>query len=105
MAACHCYARDKYRNGAYFVTHYFSTETIDMRTIAKILFPTLMACLFFNGEAGAAEKSFCYYHHNCPADGKLPKGQLPEQYTKRQCTNGGGKSWGEGPKSCENVND
>ncbi|WP_175871272.1 hypothetical protein [Burkholderia sp. BCC0397] len=76
-----------------------------MRTIAKILFPTLMAFLVFNGEAGAAEKSFCYFHHNCPADGKLPKGQLPEQYTKRQCTNGGGKSWGDGPKSCENVND
>lgn len=75
-----------------------------MTTIIKILFLTSMACLVFNGEAGAAQKSFCYFHHNCPADGKLPKGRPPEQYTKQQCKNGGGKSWGDGPTSCENVN-
>ena len=49
-------------------------------------------------------KEFCYFHHNCPEDGKLPKGQEPGLYTKRQCKNGGGKSWGTGPLDCQNVN-
>lgn len=75
-----------------------------MPTLAKSLLLTLMACFAFSGEAGAAQKTFCYFHHNCPADGKLPKGKPPKQYTKRQCKNIGGKSWGDGPTSCENVN-
>lgn len=52
----------------------------------------------------ASTKEFCYFHHNCPEDGKLPRGQEPGLYTKRQCKNGGGKSWGTGPLDCENVN-
>ncbi|WP_036553288.1 hypothetical protein [Nisaea denitrificans] len=49
-------------------------------------------------------KEYCYFHHNCRADGTYPKGKDPELYTKRQCKNGGGKSWGTGPRDCQNVN-
>lgn len=72
--------------------------------ISKFLFPILFVFFVFSGEAIAAKKSFCYFHHNCPADGKLPKNGPPQQYTKQQCKNGQGKSWGDGPTSCENVN-
>ena len=75
-----------------------------MSTIAKIFLVAGIACLISNGEAIAADKTYCYFHHNCPEDGKLPKKGPPGLYTKRQCTNGGGKSWGDGPTSCENVN-
>ncbi|WP_246792289.1 hypothetical protein [Burkholderia perseverans] len=75
-----------------------------MSPVIKYCLPALIACFAFSGTAQAAEKTFCYFHHNCPADGKLPKNQTPGQYTKQQCKNGGGKSWGDGPTSCENVN-
>jgi len=75
-----------------------------MPTIARILLLAGIACFISSGEASATTKTFCYFHHNCPADGTLPKGRPPQQYTKQQCKNGGGKSWGDGPTSCENVN-
>jgi len=73
-------------------------------TIARILLLAGIGCLISAGEASAKDKSFCYFHHNCPDDGKLPKKGPPEQYTKDQCKHGGGKSWGDGPTTCENVN-
>lgn len=75
-----------------------------MSTLGKVLSimsVTLATGLFVGGDAA---KAFCYYHHNCPDDGKLPKNGPPQQYTKQQCKNGGGKSWGDDPKHCENVN-
>ncbi|MGA3340466.1 MAG: hypothetical protein ABSD11_07530 [Methylocella sp.] len=74
-----------------------------MSTIARILFLAGIGCLVCNGEASAKEKTFCYFHHNCPEDGKLPKKGPPKNYTKRQCANGGGLSWGDDPTSCENL--
>ena len=76
----------------------------DGSTIARILLLAGAASLITSGEVSAKDKNFCYFHHNCPDDGKLPKGGDPEKYTKQQCKNGGGMSWGDGPTSCKNVN-
>jgi hypothetical protein len=83
---------------------FFNLWRIDVLTIPRILLLAGIACLVFNGEASAKEKTYCYFHHTCPADGKLPKNGTPGMYTKQQCKNGGGKSWGDGPLDCENVN-
>ena len=73
-----------------------------MTAVVRILLLAGIVCLISSGEA-SAKTSFCYFHHNCPADGKLPKRGPPGLYTKRQCKNGGGYSWGAGPTSCENL--
>jgi hypothetical protein len=78
-----------------------------MPTIARTLLLAGIGCLISVGEASAKDKTFCYFHHNCPDDGKIQG-----LYTKRQCQddvknkNGRkmGMSWGDGPTSCENVN-
>ncbi|AEA62627.1 hypothetical protein ACS0X5_01990 [Burkholderia gladioli] len=76
-----------------------------MSKLGKLVLIALASGLAIGGNAAsAAARAFCYYHHNCPDDGKLPKNGPPERYTKQQCKNGGGKSWGDDPKSCENVN-
>jgi hypothetical protein len=70
-----------------------------MPNIVRILLLAASACFVLNGEASAKSTSYCYFHHSCPEDGKMSG-----LHTKRQCKNGGGKSWGDGPMSCENVN-
>lgn len=54
-----------------------------MSALGKILSITLhwqLACLSVAMAANAAAKAFCYYYHNCPDDGKLPKNGPPQQY-------------------------
>ena len=53
----------------------------------------------------AKAKETCYFHHNCPDDGKWQG-----EYTKRQCANlkrkngqYAGMSWGTGPTACETL--
>ncbi|HKT64146.1 hypothetical protein [Burkholderia sp. 22313] len=79
-----------------------------MKSSAMFLVPALVAGFVFSGPAQAADKKFCYIHHNCPDDGKMPSVKNPALFTKRQCANQPkGKSWGDGPAGkavCENVN-
>ncbi len=42
-----------------------------MPTIARILLLAGIGCLISVGEASAKDKTFCYFHHNCPDDGKI----------------------------------